>query len=130
MYYLPLNDQSEWSLRLFPGHPAVRAYCIDFVKDDTHEPVDAPFGQYDLYALPSRAGYALAMEGPLQTFEANMGIPEDERRPGEQKYIVIDGTRCRLYGPSLRKPVEFVVPSRPDCDEDEEPEDVDVRVLG
>ena len=127
MHILPLGDGNGWSLRLFPGNPVARAYCIDFVSDETHAPVDEPFENYDLYALPLATAYA--MEGPLQTFESNMGVPEDERRPGEQKYIVMDGTRCRLYGPTLREPIEFVVPSRPGYDEDEEPKGVDVRVL-
>ncbi|THH28046.1 hypothetical protein EUX98_g6140 [Antrodiella citrinella] len=122
----PIPD-SKYSLRIWGKHlEQSRQYCLDFVDTKTGEPVNFPF-EYELWAVPRRAAPMVPCPSArLKTVEEALG-PLDGIAEGELKFLLFEGTACRLIRPG-KKCLYFEVPTRPHP-EDESGEHEDTVVF-
>ncbi|KAL0954907.1 hypothetical protein HGRIS_003839 [Hohenbuehelia grisea] len=99
---------SVYSVRLFPGNPLRREYCIDFVNA-REEPINEPFGGgFRLWAVtdPAMPWLPSAM---LRSVEEQLGLHDIDE--GTEKFVVMDGQACILCRPG-EQDVMFTVPIR------------------
>jgi hypothetical protein len=67
-------------------------YCFDFVDRNCH-PVNTP-SEWKLFTIPDARN--LMPLQPLLSVEAALGVKEADILPGEEKYAVPEGLRCRI----------------------------------
>ncbi len=102
--------RSQYSIRLFPGSPSFRQYCLDFVETSTHRPVNSPF-DFELWAIGSHTSPNVCGPVRLRSLESTFGYALQDIAPGQEKFVLTDGMTCLLTRPG-HKPVRFTVPSR------------------
>jgi hypothetical protein len=104
---------SEYSLRMWgKGLEAKYEYCLDFISSATHKPINSPF-EYELWAIPNRHTPWLPMPSfRIYSIEESAGIAQKDILPGEEKFVLLEGTACTLLRPDMQ-PVDFQVPVRP-----------------
>ena len=118
VFFLGVLNDSRIAVRIFPGPLEDRQYCLDFVDAATHEPLDAPFYDYELWSIPPVAEQHQSWTpdaAQLATLEDFAGIPREERVLGQQKFLLQDGLHCFLCGTEhkpMREPMEFWIPIR------------------
>ncbi|KAL0954917.1 hypothetical protein HGRIS_003849 [Hohenbuehelia grisea] len=96
---------SKYSIRVFPGCPNLRFFCIDLLLTSTGRPVKLP-ANYELWTLPPADPMFLDIPSiRLQPHERN--CPEDD-----EKFVVFDGHRIVLKRPG-QPDVRFTMPNRP-----------------
>ena len=102
--------RSKYSIRLFPGSPALREYCLDFVETRSGRPVNSPF-EFGLWTIGNHT--ARHVYGPvrLRSLESAFGYSQRDILPGEEKFVLSDGMTCLLTRRG-HKPVRFTVPTR------------------
>ncbi|KAJ7632624.1 hypothetical protein FB45DRAFT_510146 [Roridomyces roridus] len=95
------ND--KLSIRVFPGNtpPDQGMFFFDFVDKDTLRPINAP-ATYKLAVLIG------PLESPLCSMEAAFKVIPG---PGQEKYLSINGVRCRLRRPG-QPAYDFELPMR------------------
>ncbi|KAI0759379.1 hypothetical protein BD413DRAFT_617837 [Trametes elegans] len=111
VFVQPIPD-SEFSVRLFPGCTEAKEYCLDFVRTTTGEAVNSPFPEFALFSAPGPD--APIGSGPvvsISPLECAFGMSRDQIPPGEEKFVVADGTTCVLQRPG-HKDVRFTIPIR------------------
>lgn len=101
---------------MWPGALSTREFCLDYVcANDRIIAVNRPSG-YNLTAHVSGGATPwLGIGGqPVNSLEANFGIPAKDIIPGEEKFVVLDGMICSLEYPEQGTdgPVFFTVPVR------------------
>ncbi|KAI0701419.1 hypothetical protein C8T65DRAFT_579624 [Cerioporus squamosus] len=102
--------RSQYSIRLFPGSPSFRQYCLDFVETSTHRPVNSPF-EFELWAIGSHTSPNVYGPVRLRSLESAFGYAQRDITPGEEKFVLTDGMTCLLTRPG-HKPIRFTVPTR------------------
>ncbi|KAL0954909.1 hypothetical protein HGRIS_003841 [Hohenbuehelia grisea] len=96
---------SQYSIRVFPGCPYDRFFCIDLLLTSTGRPVKLP-ANYELWALPpADPMFPDIPMAPLEPHRRN--CPEDD-----EKFVVHDGHRVVLKRAG-QPDVRFTVPMRP-----------------
>ncbi|KAI0715193.1 hypothetical protein C8Q76DRAFT_568810, partial [Earliella scabrosa] len=100
--------QSSYSVRLFPGSPRAKEYCMDFVHTTTGEPVNSPFA-FELWSVANPS--TLQPSGRVFSLEVTWGREEKNLRPGTEKFVLRDGTTYVLKRRGHR-PLRFKVPVR------------------
>ncbi|TCD61970.1 hypothetical protein EIP91_007656 [Steccherinum ochraceum] len=102
----------RYSVRLWGRFmEADREYCLDFIDNTTGEPVNVPEG-YELWTVPyKRAPWIPSGNVRLSTVERSFGSNPEDISPDEEKYILLEGTACRLVRPGLKN-IYFEVPVR------------------
>ncbi|KAI0759373.1 hypothetical protein BD413DRAFT_597893 [Trametes elegans] len=111
VFVRPIPD-SEFSIRLFPGCTEAKEYCLDFVRTATGEAVNSPFPEFELFSAPGPD--APIGSGPVVSvspLECSFGVSRDQIPPGEEKFVMADGTTAVLRRPG-HKDVRFRVPIR------------------
>ncbi|RPD57155.1 hypothetical protein L227DRAFT_587771 [Lentinus tigrinus ALCF2SS1-6] len=103
---------SRDSIRLFPGSPALKEYCMDFVTTASGQPVNSPF-KFELWSVGTSSGRHAGVR--LRSLESSLGCPLKDILSGEEKFVLTDGM-----------PVRFTVPIRLDYSDTS---DVDVDEL-
>jgi len=103
---------SDYSLRLWgKGLELKREYCLDFVHSVTGQPVNSPF-EYELWVVPNKsAPWLPGVKSRIYSLERGFGIPQEDILPGEEKFVLLEGTNCVLVRPGMRS-VHFEVPIR------------------
>ena len=90
-------------------------YGLDFVRTSTGKPVNSPF-KYKLYSVPNlKLGQCSAMGQPqhqLSPIENSFGFFGKSIPPGEEKFVVNEGSACLLKRPG-HPDIYFAVPIRP-----------------
>ena len=105
MFFLPVTNDSRVAIRIFPGPLDMKQYCLDFVDAAPHEPLDAPFDDYELWATGSLSAHSWTR---LATLEDSAGVPREGRLSGQQKFVLQDGLHCRLRG-TEHKPMDMAM---------------------
>ncbi|KAL0954916.1 hypothetical protein HGRIS_003848 [Hohenbuehelia grisea] len=96
---------SKYSIRVFPGCPNLRFFCIDLLVTSTGRPVKLP-DNYELWSLPPVDPMFPAIPSePLEPYERKCA-------DDDQKFLVRDGQRIALIR-SGEPEVRFTVPMRP-----------------
>ena len=111
---------SRYSIRLFPGSPALKEYCLDFVRTSTGQPVNSPF-EFELWSVGASSTLFPCGAVRLRSLESSWGHSRQDVLPGAEKFVLTDGMVCLLKRPG-QKPVRFTVPTRLD---DSDTSDVD-----
>jgi hypothetical protein len=94
------------------GLEAKREYCLDFVRKATGNPVNSPSG-YEIWLVPNKKTPWLPVPiSRLYSIERSFGIAEEAILPGEEKFVLLEGTACLLQLPN-KDTVYFEVPVRP-----------------
>ena len=103
---------SDYSLRLWgKGLESKHQYCLDFVRNVTHLPVNSPF-EYELWVVPNKsAPWLPGVKSRIYSLERSFGIPQKDIVCGEERFVLLEGTTCHLERPEMR-PVYFQVPIR------------------
>lgn len=114
---------SSYSLRLFPGSPARKEYCLDFVKTSTGLSVNSPF-EFELWSIGSSTTAPGCGPVRLRSLECSWGYSQKDIPPGAEKFVLRDGMTCMLKRPG-HKPVRFTVPKRQATGRDMSDSDVD-----
>ncbi|KAI0709637.1 hypothetical protein C8T65DRAFT_739816 [Cerioporus squamosus] len=104
---------SQYYIRLFPGNPALREYCLDFVETSTGQPVNSPM-KFQLWLVGNHNSPYPYGSVPLRSLESAFGVSLKDILPGEEKFVLTDGMTCVLTRPG-HKPVRFTVPTRIDA---------------
>ncbi|KII84210.1 hypothetical protein PLICRDRAFT_179876 [Plicaturopsis crispa FD-325 SS-3] len=110
---------SEYSFRLWGrGLDATHKYCLDWVHSQTGEPVNSPFGEdYELWAVPNRrTPWIPCPTSRLCSAERAFGVAQKDILPGQEKFILLEGTACLFKRPG-KQPIYFEVPVRPRQDD-------------
>ncbi|TFK80516.1 hypothetical protein K466DRAFT_667619 [Polyporus arcularius HHB13444] len=103
VYIRPIPD-CDYSVRLWLADDTSGEVCMDFVHNETKQPVNSPF-EYELWAMPSRA--TLWNEPALlASLESSFGAAV---LPGEEKFVMSEGQTCVLKRPGHQN-VQFTVP--------------------
>ncbi|KII84215.1 hypothetical protein PLICRDRAFT_702144 [Plicaturopsis crispa FD-325 SS-3] len=106
---------SKYSFRLWGrGLEARRQYCLDWVHSETGEAVNSPFGsQYELWSVPNRRTPMVpCASGRLATAEQAFGMALKDIPPGQEKFVLVEGTACLFKRPG-KQSIYFEVPVRP-----------------
>ena len=75
------------------------------------EPVNSPF-EYELWVVPNKnVPWLPSTTSRLYSLERSFGIPQEDILPGEEKFVLLEGTACLLKRPCMRS-VYFEVPIR------------------
>lgn len=101
---------SSCSLRLFPGSPSRKEYCLDFVNSATGLPVNTPF-EFELWSLGSSSTPYACPPARLRSLERSWGYLPKDIPAGAEKFVLSDGMTCMLTRPG-HKTVRFTVPIR------------------
>ena len=110
--------ESPYSLRLWPGSPYRREYCLDFVyANHTTKSLKKPQGYELTVHVPMGSLPWLGIgEQPLRSIEENFAIAPEDTHEEEERFILRDGLVCVLtyaaQGHEARE-VRFEVPVRP-----------------
>ncbi|KAF7760348.1 hypothetical protein Agabi119p4_11024 [Agaricus bisporus var. burnettii] len=91
---IPISDYSirMWGTNLEQNHE----YCIDFVETATSKPENSPF-KYELWAVPNkRTPWLPSPTQRLSSLERCFGVKEKDIKPGEEKFLLMEGTACVL----------------------------------
>ncbi|KAI9068883.1 hypothetical protein FKP32DRAFT_1617967 [Trametes sanguinea] len=108
--YLPI-PRSDYALRLWPGSLLHAEYCLDFVDTRTGQAVNVPT-EHEIWAIPDpTTPWLQTATCLLASAERAYGIPVNEIKPGEEKYILRDGLACQL-SINGQKIMRFEVPTR------------------
>ncbi|KAH9919718.1 uncharacterized protein B0H18DRAFT_881682 [Fomitopsis serialis] len=109
VYLIDLPDSSVIIRLSDGGLERGHQFLLDFVDRDSRKPDHMPqsYAIWRLYNGPCSP----AMH-QLMSWEAAMGMPEDQIAPGEQRFSVIEGVTYRVEYLGAT-PVEFTVPERP-----------------
>ncbi|KAI0705498.1 hypothetical protein C8Q76DRAFT_771243 [Earliella scabrosa] len=99
---------SSYSLRLFPGSVSLKEFCMDFVHTKTGQPVNSPFA-FELWTTSDRSNCQPAVR--LVSLERLWGHAQTSIAPGEEKFVLREGTTCTLRRPGCRD-LRFTVPVR------------------
>ncbi|KAL0954908.1 hypothetical protein HGRIS_003840 [Hohenbuehelia grisea] len=96
---------SKYSIRVFPGCPNERFFCIDLLLTPTGQPIKLP-AHYELWAFPPTDPMFPAIP------TARLVPHETDCADDDQKFIVHDGQRIVLKRPGQPE-VRFTMPNRP-----------------
>ncbi|RPD55209.1 hypothetical protein L226DRAFT_526143 [Lentinus tigrinus ALCF2SS1-7] len=116
--------RSEYSIRLFPGTPAMREYCLDFVETRTGQPVNSPF-KFELWLIGNGTSPHAHGRVRLRSLESAFGYLPQDISPGAEKFVLTDGMTCLLTRPG-HKPVRFTVPTRTEAVEPFDGDELDL----
>ncbi|KAI0712003.1 hypothetical protein C8Q76DRAFT_566976, partial [Earliella scabrosa] len=104
---------SKYCLRIWPGSPDRREHCVDFaLAEDTDRPVKPPGGYELCVESPTNRSWLGVGLNALKTLEEIMGVPKEQRKPEEAKFIVLDGMTCLLKCPRGIDDVRIDIPVR------------------
>ncbi|KAI0715489.1 hypothetical protein C8T65DRAFT_573064 [Cerioporus squamosus] len=101
---------SPYSLRLFPGSPSLKEYCLDFVETATGQPVNSPF-EFELWSTGRSSIPHVCGAARLRSLECSWGYSQKDISPGQEKFVLRDGMKCVLKRPG-HSPLRFTVPTR------------------
>ncbi|KAI0688970.1 hypothetical protein C8Q76DRAFT_765596 [Earliella scabrosa] len=99
---------SPYSLRLFPGSVSLKEFCMDFVHTKTGRPVNSPF-PFELWSTSGQFHCQPTVR--LVSLERLWGHSQKSVAPGEEKFVLREGTTCILRRPG-RRDLRFTVPVR------------------
>ena len=102
---------SCYCFRLWPGPVSRKHYYLDFVdSSNAQNPINSPI-EFSLWTTTPTIPALSTNLMRVLSLEEKMGVRREDIRPGEERYILIEGQECVLRR-SGKRDVSFTVPTR------------------
>ncbi len=89
----------------------MKQYCLDFVlSSDVTKAVNSPANFTLWTTFPTYSSLPTRLM-QIHSLEETMGLHRDRIRPGEERFILVEGQHCLLQRPGFRG-MSFTVPVR------------------